>query len=158
MTDDIQREVRTFISRPSGVSIGVLLICLVLGFGGGYYVKHKSVMAASKVIENQAQANKNLNEQLIDKMTQRDNQLNESLAKIGLSDDEIGFLYDGEDNKYNQLKKKFTEFLPGKTKWLKGDTVYIPRTDCSDDYLGNDQADAINQIIIRGRDDRQENQ
>lgn len=153
-----RRQVHAYFQRPSGASIGVLLLTILIGFGAGYWFKYKQVAAASKVLKAQAAANNELDIRATALMQERELSLQESLRSIGLTDYEIGDLYEGEDTKINRLRKKFTEYLPGKTKWLKGETVYLPRTDCQDDFLGIEMSNEVNRVIIEGRDNRQENQ
>ena len=144
--------------RPSMVNIGTLLLTVVMSFALGYYVKYKNVKDASHAIIAQAELNKVNDKALLKAMVNRELQLDESLKSIGMTENEIKFLYAGEDTKISQLKSKFTEYLPGKVKWMKSKTVYVPRKDCADDYLGDKDSYEGNMIILEGRDKRLSNQ
>ena len=151
-------SLKAYFQRPNGPQTTVLLLAIISAFSLGYYYKHLHVKQSSIAIQTQADNNKNIDKQLIAAMTQRDQTLLTSLSKLGLSDEEISFLYKGEDTKYDQIKRKFTQYLPGKTKFVKADTVYIPREDCVDDYLGVELSNQANDVILQGRNKRQENQ
>lgn len=135
-----------------------LFVGLLIAFPSGYYHKHKKVQAKSAVLVAQADANKLLNSELKDKQRIRELSLSENLKSLGLTEDQIEFLYDSGNPEVTGLKKLFTEYLPGKTKWLKGKTVYVPRTDCSDDYVGDEAAGRANAIILEGLKNRKSQQ
>ena len=144
LSDNKSRFV-TFNESSNG-SIVALLIGILLAFPAGYYYKYKSVKAHSLAIVAQAKANERLDKILKDKQTIRRLSLKQNLELIGLSDSEISSLYK-KDTRVSKLKDKFTKYLPG-------ETIYIPRTDCSDDYLGDKAATVGNDIILEGRDNR----
>lgn len=130
---------------------------MIIAFPLGYYYKYKGVKAHSLAIVNQAKDNERIDKIFKDKQTIRKLSLKQNLSSLGLTDKEIESLYK-KDGQSNKLKSKFTEYLPGETKWLKGDTVYIPRAECVDDYLGDADSGFANDLIQEGNNNRLSNQ
>lgn len=137
-------------NESSNGSIVALLIGLFIAFPAGYYYKYKSVRAHSLAVVEQAKLNERLDKILKDKQTIRRLSLKENLKLIGLSDREIDLLYK-KDGRASKLKNKFTRYLPSKT-------IYIPRDDCTDDYLGDEATNVGNDFILEGNSNRISNQ
>lgn len=138
-------------NQSSMGSVVALLIGCLLAFPAGYYYKYQSVKANSLAIIAQAKDNERLNKVIKDKQKIRQLSLKQNLKLLGLSEGEISFLYKDDNAKVNKLKSKFT-------KHIKGKTVYVPRTDCADDFLGDSAAIIANDIIREGQNNRISNQ
>ena len=127
-------------NATGGGSVVMLLIGLVIGFGLGYYTMYKRFESKNLEIVQQAKDNQEL-DNLSELKRESDNaKLIESLKQIGYSDSDVEFLITGEYSKFDTIKNKFTRFI-------KGDVRYLPRDDCEDDYVGEQSAKKINDLI-----------
>lgn len=146
---DYRSRFITLTQSSNGRWVGVIVV-IILAYCVGYYHKYSKVKANSVAIIAQGEVNKTLDEALIDKEVIRQLVLKENLESL-FSVAEIAFLYSSKDSRIDKLKARFTEYLPGKT-------IYVARTDCSDDYLGVKATNDGNRIIIEGNNNRMSNQ
>lgn len=130
-------------NRTGGGSAFAFLIAFIIGCAFGYYYKHTQVKAKGAQIVVQAVNNEDIDKAVEIKQVKDEDYLNQSLAYIGYDKDDIEDLIKGKPDRLDRLKGKFTRFI-------KGETIYLPRDDCGDDYLGEDSADEANKIILDG--------
>lgn len=130
-------------NATGGGSAFVFLFTSIIAFGLGYYYHYSQVKNKNTEIVVQATNNDNLDKIVEKKQDKDDDYLNQSLAYIGYTIDDIKDLTKGKPDRLDRLKGKFTTIV-------KGETVYLPRDDCGDDYLGQDSADEANKIIHDG--------
>lgn len=124
-----------------GGSVIMLLIGLAVGFSWGYYTKYKSYKSDGAQIVNQAINNQRLDSTSTIQMVRRSDELGDALRSLGYSDSEIRFLIKGDVNALDKIKNKFN-------RYMSTGEAYTPRDDCSDDYLGREASEEVNELII----------
>jgi len=130
-------------NKTGGGSIFAFLIGGLLSYSLGYYTHYTKFKAKNTEIVVQAVNNDDLDDSIEVKQNEEEDYLNQSLAYLGYNKDDIEDLTKGKPDRLDRLKGRFT-------KWVKGETIYLPREDCGDDYLGEDSADEANKIILDG--------
>ena len=134
-------------NATTGGSLIAFLIAGLIFFPLGYYTKYKRFKQQGVEIVQQSIENKTLDDIAYAKMETSKNNLTDSLRYIGYDSTQIQELISSKPNKLDKIKYKFI-------RYVKGDTIYLPRDDCENDYLGENSSNQANKIIMKGYNNR----